>query len=92
MASADDVHRLAGGALLDVCARLPHRSRPDRALDHQRDDAGGAGVRAAARRHLVQPGTEGVGRSANTAVVLSSVTVFVIDLVAVQISDALHLT
>lgn len=36
-------------------------------------------------------GTEGVGRSANTAVVLSSVTVFVIDLVAVQITDILNL-
>lgn len=36
-------------------------------------------------------GTEGVGRSANTAVVLSSVMVFVIDLVAVQITDILNL-
>lgn len=36
-------------------------------------------------------GTEGVGRSANTAVVLSSVMVFVIDLIAVQITDILNL-
>lgn len=36
-------------------------------------------------------GTEGVGRSANTAVVVSSVTVFVIDLVAVQVTDVLNL-
>jgi phospholipid/cholesterol/gamma-HCH transport system permease protein len=36
-------------------------------------------------------GTEGVGRSANTAVVLSSVLVFVIDLVVVQITDILNL-
>jgi phospholipid/cholesterol/gamma-HCH transport system permease protein len=36
-------------------------------------------------------GTEGVGRSANSAVVVSSVTVFVIDLVAVQITDILNL-
>lgn len=36
-------------------------------------------------------GTEGVGRSANTAVVLSSVMVFIIDLVAVQITDILNL-
>jgi len=36
-------------------------------------------------------GTEGVGRSANTAVVLSSVMVFVIDLIAVQITDILSL-
>ncbi|MFI5185129.1 MAG: MlaE family ABC transporter permease [Chitinophagales bacterium] len=36
-------------------------------------------------------GTEGVGRSANSAVVVSSVMIFVIDLVAVQISDLLGL-
>lgn len=36
-------------------------------------------------------GTEGVGRSANMAVVVSSVTVFVIDLVAVQVTDILNL-
>lgn len=36
-------------------------------------------------------GTEGVGRSANSAVVVSSVMVFVIDLVAVQITDILGL-
>jgi phospholipid/cholesterol/gamma-HCH transport system permease protein len=34
-------------------------------------------------------GTEGVGRSANSAVVVSSILVFVIDLVAVQITDLL---
>lgn len=37
-------------------------------------------------------GTEGVGRSANTAVVIASLLVFVIDLVAVQIADVLGLT
>ena len=37
-------------------------------------------------------GTEGVGRSANSAVVLSSVMIFVIDLLAVQIIDILNLT
>jgi len=37
-------------------------------------------------------GTEGVGQSANSAVVLASLLVFVIDLVAVQISDLLKLT
>jgi phospholipid/cholesterol/gamma-HCH transport system permease protein len=36
-------------------------------------------------------GTEGVGHSANTAVVVSSVTVFIIDLIAVQITDILNL-
>lgn len=34
-------------------------------------------------------GTEGVGRSANSAVVVSSVAIFVIDLLAVQVTDVL---
>ena len=34
-------------------------------------------------------GTEGVGRSANSAVVVSSIIIFIIDLLAVQISDVL---
>lgn len=37
-------------------------------------------------------GTEGVGHSANTAVVVSSLLVFVLDLIAVQITDLLNLT
>jgi phospholipid/cholesterol/gamma-HCH transport system permease protein len=32
-------------------------------------------------------GTQGVGRSANSAVVISSVVIFIIDLIAVQISE-----
>ncbi len=36
-------------------------------------------------------GTEGVGRSANSAVVVASVVVFIIDLLAVQITDLLGL-
>jgi len=36
-----------------------------------------------------QKGTEGVGRSANSAVVVSSILIFVFDLLAVQITDAL---
>ncbi len=36
-------------------------------------------------------GTEGVGRSANSAVVVSSVIIFVFDLLAVQITDVLGL-
>lgn len=36
-------------------------------------------------------GTEGVGKSANSAVVLSSVIVFLLDLVAVQVTDLLNL-
>ena len=34
-------------------------------------------------------GTEGVGRSANSAVVISSLLVFIIDLIAVQITEFL---
>lgn len=37
-------------------------------------------------------GTEGVGRSANSAVVIASLLVFIIDLIAVQITDLLGLT
>ena len=36
-------------------------------------------------------GTEGVGRSANAAVVISSLLVFIIDLLAVQLTDVLNL-
>ena len=36
-------------------------------------------------------GTEGVGRSANSAVVISSILIFLIDLIAVQITDLLGL-
>lgn len=36
-------------------------------------------------------GTEGVGRSANSAVVLSSLLIFIIDLIAVQITDLMGL-
>ncbi|HYM92805.1 MAG TPA: ABC transporter permease, partial [Chitinophagaceae bacterium] len=36
-------------------------------------------------------GTEGVGRSANSAVVISSILIFIIDLLAVQITDILGL-
>lgn len=37
-------------------------------------------------------GTEGVGRSANSAVVIASLLVFILDLIAVQIADVLGLT
>jgi len=36
-------------------------------------------------------GTEGVGRSANSAVVVASLLVFVVDLIAVQFTDVLNL-
>ena len=39
-----------------------------------------------------QKGTEGVGQSANSAVVVSSLLVFIIDLLAVQVADILGLT
>lgn len=42
--------------------------------------------------YYTKRGTEGVGRSANAAVVVASLIVFVIDLVAVQIVDIMGLT
>jgi phospholipid/cholesterol/gamma-HCH transport system permease protein len=39
-----------------------------------------------------QKGTEGVGQSANSAVVISSLIVFILDLLAVQITDVLGFT
>ena len=37
-------------------------------------------------------GTEGVGKSANSAVVIASLMVFIIDLLAVQVTNLLGLT
>jgi len=42
--------------------------------------------------YFSKKGTEGVGRSANSAVVVASLLVFIIDLIAVQITDLLGLT
>jgi len=36
-------------------------------------------------------GTEGVGRAANSAVVISSLVIFIIDLIAVQLSEIIHI-
>lgn len=47
------------------------------------------GVIGCYKGYFSSKGTEGVGRSANSAVVVSSVLVFVIDLIAVQITDIL---
>lgn len=47
------------------------------------------GIVGCMKGYYSDKGTEGVGRSANSAVVVSSVLVFVIDLLAVQITDAL---
>lgn len=49
------------------------------------------GVIGCYKGYFSSKGTEGVGRSANSAVVLTSITVFLIDLVAVQITDLLNL-
>jgi phospholipid/cholesterol/gamma-HCH transport system permease protein len=50
------------------------------------------GVVACYKGFTTSSGTEGVGRSANSAVVISSLLIFVIDFIAVEISDMLHLT
>lgn len=50
------------------------------------------GIIGCYKGYYSKKGTEGVGRSANSAVVLASVWVFVIDLIAVQITDILGLT
>jgi len=50
------------------------------------------GVIACYKGYTTSKGTEGVGLSANSAVVVSSLLVFVIDLIAVQIIDILELT
>jgi phospholipid/cholesterol/gamma-HCH transport system permease protein len=39
-----------------------------------------------------QKGTEGVGRSATTAVIVASLLVVILDLIAVQVADVLGLT
>jgi len=50
------------------------------------------GVIGCFKGYYTAKGTEGVGKAANAAVVLSSVMVFIIDLIAVQIIDILNLT
>lgn len=49
------------------------------------------GIIGCYRGYYSTKGTEGVGRSANSAVVISSVLIFLIDLIAVQITDILGL-
>lgn len=49
------------------------------------------GIIGCYKGYTTQRGTEGVGWSANAAVVISSLVVFVLDLVAVQITDLLQL-
>lgn len=50
------------------------------------------GIVGCYKGYYSKKGTQGVGRSANSAVVVSSVWVFIIDLIAVQITDILGLT
>lgn len=50
------------------------------------------GIIGCYKGYTTSKGTEGVGRSANSAVVIASLLVFVIDLIAVQIADVLGLT
>lgn len=50
------------------------------------------GVVGCYKGYYSNKGTEGVGRAANSAVVIASLIVFVIDLIAVQISDLLGYT
>jgi phospholipid/cholesterol/gamma-HCH transport system permease protein len=49
------------------------------------------GIIGCYKGYTTQRGTEGVGLSANAAVVISSLLVFILDLVAVQITDLLQL-
>jgi phospholipid/cholesterol/gamma-HCH transport system permease protein len=49
------------------------------------------GIISCYKGYTTRNGTEGVGRSANSAVVISSLLVFVLDLIAVQITDLLEL-
>ncbi len=49
------------------------------------------GIISCYKGYSTQRGTEGVGRSANSAVVISSLIVFILDLIAVQITDLLQL-
>ena len=50
------------------------------------------GIIGCYKGYFSKKGTEGVGRSANSAVVVASLLIFIIDLIAVQISDLLGLT
>jgi phospholipid/cholesterol/gamma-HCH transport system permease protein len=49
------------------------------------------GIVGCFKGYFTSGGTEGVGRSANAAVVLASLLVFILDLIAVQVTDLLNL-
>jgi phospholipid/cholesterol/gamma-HCH transport system permease protein len=50
------------------------------------------GIIGCFKGYTTKNGTEGVGRAANSAVVLSTFVVFIIDLMAAQIADILRFT
>lgn len=50
------------------------------------------GIIGCYKGYFTKGGTEGVGLSANSAVVISSLLVFILDLIAVQVADLLGLT
>lgn len=50
------------------------------------------GIVGCYKGYTSQKGTEGVGRSATTAVIVASLLVFIVDLIAVQVTDLLGLT
>jgi phospholipid/cholesterol/gamma-HCH transport system permease protein len=50
------------------------------------------GIIGCYKGYYSKKGTEGVGQSANSAVVIASLLVFIIDLLAVQITDLLGFT
>ncbi len=49
------------------------------------------GIIGCYKGYFSENGTEGVGRAANSAVVVSSLVIFLIDLIAVQLSEAFHI-
>jgi phospholipid/cholesterol/gamma-HCH transport system permease protein len=49
------------------------------------------GVVGCYKGFTTQKGTEGVGRAAHSAVVLASLLIFILDLVAVQVTDIMGL-
>lgn len=49
------------------------------------------GIIGCYKGYFSENGTEGVGKAANSAVVISSLAIFIIDLIAVQLSEAFHI-
>ncbi|MFC2104593.1 MlaE family ABC transporter permease [Bacteroidota bacterium] len=49
------------------------------------------GIIGCYKGYFSENGTEGVGRAANSAVVISSLAIFIVDLIAVQLSEIFHI-